>query len=181
MKTVLSFLFLFLGVFSISSDKAQLVRDYIAAGNTNTFSEVAPFLDAGYKELFIDGSEEVKNLAHLQEMMAWRKVMQSQIELLDIKSKGDTVVTTEKHQNLLDSYLKRMPRTFKIKYVVEAGKIQQALIDTVPGYGQILRSNGEKLMAFHTYCHKNNLNVDFSRKPEGARSVLEALEQYSKR
>ena len=157
----------------------DIIKSYITARNNYDIKKVNTLIDKNYYEIFIDGNMEIENKEQLVDAILWGKELDSKINLLDIKSNGETVISIQEHINYLDIALKRKSRKFKIVYTLLNGKIQNQTIDTLAGYYQILKFNSDRYKKFMKYCDQNNLNCSNSFNRESGSHLRKALEQYT--
>lgn len=179
------FILVFTIVISCSSTKIHtsknedIVKSYINARNNYDVEKVTTLVDENYTETFVDGSIEIENKGQLAERILWGKEMDSRIELLEIKTEDNGVITIEEYTNYLDIALKRKSRKFKMVYTLGDGKIRHQKIDTLSGYHQVLEFNFKRYQEFEKYCTQNGLNYKLQSTNKGSGVELrKVLEKY---
>ena len=181
MKSYIITLIVILFTTNHSKTSEEIVKEYLFESNNYRFERASLFLDSNYKEVFIDGSVEIGNLNQLKDFMAWRKIMNSKSTILSINNSNDTVITVERTHHIMDEILDRKSRTFKIKYLVKNDKILKSIIDTLPGYSEIMKFNNAKFNEFLKFCDEKGLESKMGLTADGALKLRRALELYKNR
>lgn len=181
MKSYIITLILILSIMDHSKKAEEIVKEYLFESNNYRFERASLFLDSSYKEVFIDGSVEVENLAQLKNFMEWRRIMNSKSDVISIRSSNDTVTTVESLYHFMDKILERKPRTFKIKYLIKDDKILKSIIDTLPGHSDIVYFNNTKFGEFQKFCKKEGIESGMGMTAAGALKLKKALELYKNR
>ncbi|MCL5247461.1 hypothetical protein M4I21_16695 [Cellulophaga sp. 20_2_10] len=161
-------------------DNEALIKLYIKARNNYKTSKIITLVDKGYKETFVDGSLEIKDLEHLKETILFQKGIESKIKLISLESTDENTVTTiEEYSSYIDIALGRRLRTFKILYTIKNGRILNQKITPLKGYDEITEFNTTCWVHFTEFCSKNKIDFDSSKMNyEMAVNLKKALEKY---
>ncbi|SFW57688.1 hypothetical protein [Cellulophaga fucicola] len=186
MKNLFTALFLIITLTSFcptnnnTPDNEALIKLYIKARNNYKTSKIITLVDKGYKETFVDGSLEIKDLEHLKETILFQKGIESKIKLISLESTDENTVTTiEEYSSYIDIALGRKLRTFKIIYTIKNGRILNQKMIPLKGYDEITEFNIKCWGKFTDFCSKNKVEFDDSKMNyEMAVNLKQALEKY---
>lgn len=161
-------------------DNEALIKLYIKARNNYKTSKIITLVDKGYKETFVDGSLEIKDLEHLKETILFQKGIESKIKLISLESTDkNTLTTIEEYSSYIDIALGRKLRTFKIIYTIKNGRILNQKMIPLKGYDEITEFNIKCWKNFTDFCSKNKVEFDDSKMNyEMAVNLKQALEKY---
>lgn len=178
MKNFVFLVVLFLSFLSCSTTSESIVKKFHAARNAHDFEKSITFLDAGYKELFIDGTVDVKNRAALKKQMEWGEVMESKSTMLSINHVGNRVHTIELFSNFIDTLASRKSRTFKVIYRLENNKIQTIILDTLPGFQKQLLIDSQVFLSLKEFCSQQDKAFNFEENVESAQKLRKCILLY---
>jgi hypothetical protein len=156
-----------------------LVKSYIEARNNYKTSKIITLIDENYKEIFSDGTLEIRNVEHLKEYVLFQKEMESKVRLISLESTDDIVTTIEEYSSYIDIALERKLRKFQIIYTFKNGRILSQKIIPLKGHKKITKFNNKCWKKLIEFCDINRIEFESRRMNyEMAVNLRKALDKY---